>query len=141
MATLLHHVKPRMQKSIAEPEARMEKRMVTMMDQKVQVIHKCLDAFELRVLERPAHTTDLSSFRTELTSLWEDLDAIIVPSTDKPESAPNVLADDTVLGALYSKGIAQPEPTHARGKRHHSSHYLDTTEEARAKKREHQQTE
>ena len=51
MATLLHHIQPWMQKSIAESEARMEHRIEGMMDQKVQAINKRLDAFELRVLE------------------------------------------------------------------------------------------
>uniref|UniRef100_M1DL50 Integrase core domain containing protein n=1 Tax=Solanum tuberosum TaxID=4113 RepID=M1DL50_SOLTU len=141
MATLLHHVKPWMQKSIAESEARMERRMVTMMDQKVQAVHKCLDAFELRVLEQPSLATDLSSFRTELDSLRADVDAIISTPTDEPESAPTPLADDTVLDALFSDDIAQPEPTRARGKRHRSSHVSDTTEDARARKRERQQNE
>uniref|UniRef100_M1DU59 Uncharacterized protein n=1 Tax=Solanum tuberosum TaxID=4113 RepID=M1DU59_SOLTU len=35
--------------------------------------------------------------------------------------------------------IAQPEPTRALGKRHHSSHVSDTTEDARARKQERQQ--
>uniref|UniRef100_M1DYB0 Integrase core domain containing protein n=1 Tax=Solanum tuberosum TaxID=4113 RepID=M1DYB0_SOLTU len=55
MATLLHHMKPWIQKSIVESEARME----TMMGQKVPIVHKRMDAFELGVLERPALTTDL----------------------------------------------------------------------------------
>uniref|UniRef100_M1DJD9 Integrase core domain containing protein n=1 Tax=Solanum tuberosum TaxID=4113 RepID=M1DJD9_SOLTU len=115
--------------------------METMMDQKVQVIHKCLDAFELRVLERPAPATDLSSFRTELDSLRADIDAIIATPTDEPESAPTALADDTVLDVIFSDDIAQPEPTRARGKWHRSSHISDTTEDARARKRERQQNE
>ncbi|KAK4713502.1 hypothetical protein R3W88_019409 [Solanum pinnatisectum] len=94
MATLLHHVKPWMQKSIAEFKARMEWRMETMMDQKVQAVHKLLDSFELRVLERPTPATDLSSFQTELKSLRADLDAIIATPIDEPESAPTALADD-----------------------------------------------
>uniref|UniRef100_M1D9P3 Integrase core domain containing protein n=1 Tax=Solanum tuberosum TaxID=4113 RepID=M1D9P3_SOLTU len=65
MATLLHHVRPWMQKSIVESESRMERRMESMMDQKVQAINKRLDAFELRVVERPAPTTDLSSFQSD----------------------------------------------------------------------------
>uniref|UniRef100_M1DFF5 Integrase core domain containing protein n=1 Tax=Solanum tuberosum TaxID=4113 RepID=M1DFF5_SOLTU len=126
-----------MQKSIAESEARME----SMMDQKVQAIHKRLDVFKLRVLEQPAPVTDMSSFLTELDSLRADLDAIIVPPTDEPESVHNVLVDDTVLGALFSDDIAQPKPTCSREKRHHSSHISDTTEDARARKRERQQNE
>ncbi|KAG5631012.1 hypothetical protein H5410_002729 [Solanum commersonii] len=51
MATLLHHIQSWMQKLIAESEARMERRMEGMMDQKVQAVNKRLDAFKLRVLE------------------------------------------------------------------------------------------
>uniref|UniRef100_M1D9C2 Integrase core domain containing protein n=1 Tax=Solanum tuberosum TaxID=4113 RepID=M1D9C2_SOLTU len=61
MATLLHHFQPWMQKSIAESEARMERRMEGMMDRKVQAVNKRLDAFELRILERSAPTIDLSA--------------------------------------------------------------------------------
>ena len=61
MATLLHHIQLWMQKSIAESEARMERRMEDMMDRKVQAVNKRLDAFELRVLERLAPAIDLSS--------------------------------------------------------------------------------
>uniref|UniRef100_M1DKX4 Integrase core domain containing protein n=1 Tax=Solanum tuberosum TaxID=4113 RepID=M1DKX4_SOLTU len=75
MATLLHHVKPWMQRSIAKSEIRMKRKIETMMDQKVQAVHKRLDAFELRVLERPAPATNLSSFRTELDNLLADLES------------------------------------------------------------------
>ncbi|KAG5632237.1 hypothetical protein H5410_003954 [Solanum commersonii] len=63
MATLLHHIQPWMQKSIAEFEARMEQTIEGMMDRKVQAVNKHLDVFELRVLERPVLAIDLSSFR------------------------------------------------------------------------------
>uniref|UniRef100_M1E083 Integrase core domain containing protein n=1 Tax=Solanum tuberosum TaxID=4113 RepID=M1E083_SOLTU len=95
MATLLHHVKPWMQKSITESEVRMERRMETMMDQKVQDVHKRLDAFELRVFTRPVPVTDLSSIQTELDSLRADLDATIAPPTDELECSLIALADDT----------------------------------------------
>ncbi|KAG5580200.1 hypothetical protein H5410_050827 [Solanum commersonii] len=44
MATLLHHIQPWMQKSIAESEARVERRMEDMMDWKVQAVNNRLDA-------------------------------------------------------------------------------------------------
>uniref|UniRef100_M1DCD1 Integrase core domain containing protein n=1 Tax=Solanum tuberosum TaxID=4113 RepID=M1DCD1_SOLTU len=141
MVTLLHHVKPWMQRSIAESEVRMGQRMETMTEHKVQGIHKRLDAFELRVLERPSPATDLSSFQAELDSLWSDLDAIIAPPTDELESAPIALSDDTMLDALFSDNLAQPEPTRTYGKRHRSNHISDTTEDVRARKWERQQNE
>uniref|UniRef100_M1DVK8 Integrase core domain containing protein n=1 Tax=Solanum tuberosum TaxID=4113 RepID=M1DVK8_SOLTU len=85
MSTLFHHVKPWMQKSIAESEARMEKRMATMVDQK----------------------TELDSFRA-------DIDSIFATPTNEPEFAPTALSDDTVLDALFKEDTnAQPEPTRA----------------------------
>ncbi|KAK4707243.1 hypothetical protein R3W88_033215 [Solanum pinnatisectum] len=101
--------------------------METMMDQKVQAVQKRLDACELRVL---TPVKDLSSIWTDLDSLRADLDAIIAPPTDEPEFSPIALVDDTVIDALFSDDIAQPEPTRARGKRHCSSHVSDTTEDA-----------
>uniref|UniRef100_M1DE30 Integrase core domain containing protein n=1 Tax=Solanum tuberosum TaxID=4113 RepID=M1DE30_SOLTU len=102
MATLLHQIKPWMRNLIVESEVRVEKRMEAKTDQKVQAVHKRLDAFELRVLERPAPTTDMSSFRTELSSLRADVDAILATPAVKPQAALSALGDDTVLGALFS---------------------------------------
>uniref|UniRef100_M1DM43 Integrase core domain containing protein n=1 Tax=Solanum tuberosum TaxID=4113 RepID=M1DM43_SOLTU len=84
MATLLHHIKPGMRKLIDESEERVEKRMEAKTDQQVQAVHKRLDAFELRVLERPAPTTDMSFFRTELASLRADVDTILATPAVEP---------------------------------------------------------
>ncbi|KAK4724142.1 hypothetical protein R3W88_026921 [Solanum pinnatisectum] len=111
--------------------------MECMMDLKVQAFNKRMDVFKLRFLERPAPTTDISSFRTELDHFRANLDAILVPSIDTPEFAPTTPADDTVLDALYSEDIPQSESTCVQGKRHHSSHTSNATEDAKAKKREH----
>uniref|UniRef100_M1DQ92 Integrase core domain containing protein n=1 Tax=Solanum tuberosum TaxID=4113 RepID=M1DQ92_SOLTU len=90
--------------------------METKRDQKVQEVHKCPDAFELRVLERPTPTTDMSSFRTELASLWADVDAILAILAVEPQGAPSALGDDTILGALFNRDDVeeQPEPARAR---------------------------
>ncbi|KAK4717985.1 hypothetical protein R3W88_016323 [Solanum pinnatisectum] len=108
--------------------------MEHMMDLKVQAVNKHLYAFKLRVVERPAHISGISSFRTELDRLWADLDVILAPPTDVPESKLTAFADDTVLDALFSEDIAQPKPTRAREKRPRSSHKSDITEDTRAKK-------
>ena len=55
MATLLHHIQPWMQKSITESEARMERKM----QRNIAEVHQRLDAFELRVLARPAPPVDV----------------------------------------------------------------------------------
>uniref|UniRef100_M1DY73 Integrase core domain containing protein n=1 Tax=Solanum tuberosum TaxID=4113 RepID=M1DY73_SOLTU len=107
MATLLHHIKPWIQKSIAESEARMERRMQGMMDRK-----------------------------TELASLRTNFDAILTAPTVEPQAAPTAQVDNTVLDALFS-GTAEEglEPTHAKGKKHHSSR----TKEEKAHKRQRRQ--
>uniref|UniRef100_M1DAM2 Integrase core domain containing protein n=1 Tax=Solanum tuberosum TaxID=4113 RepID=M1DAM2_SOLTU len=133
IATLLHHIQPWMQKSITESEARMERRMEGMMDQKVQTVNKRLDAFELCILERSAPAIDLSALQAELASLRTDVDAILAAPSVEPQVTPTALADDTVLDALFSRtaeeGLA---PTHAKGKRHRSH----STEEEKAQKRQ-----
>ena len=57
MDTLLHHIQSWMQKSITESEARMERKM----QRKIVEVHQRLDAFELRVLARPAPPVDVST--------------------------------------------------------------------------------
>uniref|UniRef100_M1DUE3 Integrase core domain containing protein n=1 Tax=Solanum tuberosum TaxID=4113 RepID=M1DUE3_SOLTU len=123
---------PWMRKLIVESEEIVEKRMEAQMD------HKRLDAFDLRVLERPAPTIVMSSFRTDLASLRVDVDAILATPVVEPQAAPSALGDDIVLGALFSRDDAeeQPELAHARGKRHISSHKIELTEEEKASKRQ-----
>uniref|UniRef100_M1DUI3 Integrase core domain containing protein n=1 Tax=Solanum tuberosum TaxID=4113 RepID=M1DUI3_SOLTU len=132
MATLLHHIQPWMQNSIAESEARMERRMEGMMDRKVKAVNKRLDAFELRVLERSAPGIDLSALEADLASLRTDIDALLVAPSVETQAAPSALADDTMLEALFS-GTADegPAPTHAKGKQHRPHR----TEEEKAHKK------
>uniref|UniRef100_M1D9I1 Integrase core domain containing protein n=1 Tax=Solanum tuberosum TaxID=4113 RepID=M1D9I1_SOLTU len=99
-----------MRKLIAESEERVETRMMAKMNQKVQAVHKRFDAFELNVLERPAPTTDISSFRTELASLRADVDAILATPA----------ASCTLC-------------------RHRSSHKTELTEKEKASKRQRRQ--
>ena len=67
MATLLHHIKPWMQRSITEAEERLEWRMVQHTERKIAEVHQHLDAFELRVLDRPAPQVDVSTLRLRLS--------------------------------------------------------------------------
>ena len=60
MATLLHHIQPWMQRSIAEAEERLERRMVQHPEGKIVEVHQRLDAFELWVLAWPAPQVDPS---------------------------------------------------------------------------------
>uniref|UniRef100_M1DUJ2 Singapore isolate B (sub-type 7) whole genome shotgun sequence assembly, scaffold_7 n=1 Tax=Solanum tuberosum TaxID=4113 RepID=M1DUJ2_SOLTU len=92
MVTLLHHIQPWMQRSIAESEARMERTMEGMMDRKA-----------------------------ELASVRTDVDDILAAPSVEAQVALTALADDTVLDVLFSgtaeEGLA---PAHAKGKRHRS---------------------
>ena len=53
MATLLHHIQPWMQRSIAEAEERLEWRMVQHTERKITEVHQRLDTFDLRILAHP----------------------------------------------------------------------------------------
>ncbi|KAG5576597.1 hypothetical protein H5410_056731 [Solanum commersonii] len=87
MATLLHHIQPWMQKSIADSKARMEQRMEGMMDRKVQA---------------------------ELTSLLTNVDSILAAPTVESQAAPTALADDTVLDALFNRTTEEGLSLHMR---------------------------
>ena len=76
MATLLHHIEPWMQKSIAEADERLERRMIHHTERKIAEVHQRLDAFELRVLARPAPPVDVSTLQDAVDSLSADIDMI-----------------------------------------------------------------
>ncbi|KAG5586154.1 hypothetical protein H5410_046588 [Solanum commersonii] len=85
MATLLHHIQPWMQKSIAKSEARVERLIEGMMDRKLQAVNNRLDAFELRVLERPAPAIDLSTLQADIASLRSDVETILDAPSVEPQ--------------------------------------------------------
>ena len=119
MATLLHHIQPWMKRSIAEAEKRLERRMVQHTERKIAEVHQRLDAFELRVLARPASQVDVSTLQAAVKSLRIDLDMILetrVPESEAPSAEP---AEDTVLSALFATSeIPPPRPReHAKRRR------------------------
>ena len=102
MATLLHHIQPLMQKSITEFEERLERKMVQCTERKIAKVHQCFDAFELRVLARPAPPVDVSTLLAAVDSLRVDIDTILearVPESEAPSVEPT---EDTVLAALFA---------------------------------------
>uniref|UniRef100_M1DFF3 Integrase core domain containing protein n=1 Tax=Solanum tuberosum TaxID=4113 RepID=M1DFF3_SOLTU len=139
MATLLQHVRPWMQRAIAEFEARVEQRMENMMDQKVQVIHQRLDSFELRVIERSALTVDVTTLQNEIESLRVNVTIFLAPPETELESAPMAPVEDMVLSALFRDGMPSPYSSRISGKRPRSGRTSDDTKAERAMKREHQQ--
>ena len=60
MATLFHHIKPWIQKSIVVDEDWIEKKVAQQTERRIQEIHQHLDAFELRVLACPTPTMVLT---------------------------------------------------------------------------------
>ena len=77
MDTLLHHIQPWMQKSITESEESLERKMVQYTERKIAEVHQCLDAFELRVLARPALSVDVSTLQAAVDSLRAEDDTIL----------------------------------------------------------------
>ena len=77
MATLLHHIQSWMQKSITESEEHLERKMVQCTERKIAKVHQCFDAFELRVLARPAPPVDVSTLQAAIDSLRADIGTIL----------------------------------------------------------------
>ncbi|WMV46721.1 hypothetical protein MTR67_040106 [Solanum verrucosum] len=107
-------MRPWMQRSIEESKAPMER----MMDAKIQAVHKRLDAFKLRVLERHAPTIDVTTFRMELARLRSDVDALLSPAETVSKTAPEV---EVVMTSLFGDTMPPLDPSCATGKRHRSS--------------------
>ena len=129
MATLLHHIQPWMQKSITESEARMERKM----QRKIAEVHQRLDAFELRVLARPAPPVDVSTLQAAVDSLRADIDTILEARVPEPVEP----VEDTVLAALFSKSeLPPPSPRESANRRRGRSE-----DEARARKKERREME
>lgn len=107
MATLLHHMQSWMQKSIVKTKNQIEKRVTQYIEQKIQAVHQCLDAFELRVLSRTTSTIDLSTLQFAVASLRSNVDVIFDTRKTDPESTPIKLAEDTVFDTLL-KPLVEP---------------------------------
>ena len=129
MATLLHHIQPWMQKSITESEARMERKM----QRKIAEVHQCLDAFELRVLARPAPPVDVATLQAAVDSLRADIDTILEARVPEPVEP----VEDTVLAALFATSeIPPPSPRESAKRRRGRSE-----DEARPRKKERREME
>uniref|UniRef100_M1DH81 Integrase core domain containing protein n=1 Tax=Solanum tuberosum TaxID=4113 RepID=M1DH81_SOLTU len=91
---------------IDQSEARMEK----LMDQNTQAVHKRMDVFELRVLERSTKTIDLATFQTELASIHADVDALLAPPESAPEASPTDVSTtecaETVHGSATDSALS-----------------------------------
>ena len=110
MSTLLHHIQPWMQKSITESEARLKRKMQQFTERKIAEVNQRLDAFEFRLLARPAPPVDVSTLQAAVESLRADIDMTLearVPDSEAPSIEP---AEDTVLAALFTTSEIPPPP-------------------------------
>ena len=91
--------------------------MVKLTERKIAEVHQLLDAFELRVLARPAPSVDVSTLQAAVDSLRADIDTILesrVPESEAPSIQP---AEDTVLAALFANSEIPPPPPREHSKR------------------------
>ena len=68
------------------------------MQRKIAEVNQRLDAFELRVLARPAPPVDVSTLQAAVDSLRADIDTIIEARVSEPVEP----VEDTVLAALFA---------------------------------------
>ncbi|XP_069142887.1 uncharacterized protein [Solanum lycopersicum] len=129
MATLLHHIQPWMQKATTESEARIERKM----QRKSTEVHQRLDAFELRVLARPAPMVDVSTLQAAVDSLRADTDTILEVRVPEPVEP----VEDTVLAALFATSELPPPSPRESAKRRRGR----SEDEARARKKERREME
>ena len=106
-----------MQKSITESEECLERKMAQFTERKIAEVNQCLDAFELRVLARPAPPVDVSTLQAAVGTLRADIDMILearVPESETPSVKP---AKDTVMAALFTALKIPPPPPREHAKR------------------------
>lgn len=99
----------------------------------IYAVHKCLDAFELRVLARPTPIDELTYINIELSNMRFDIDTMLEMRGAEPKSAPTKLEEDSVLDFLFN---ANAEPQHEQRvciKRNKYIHTNEASDEARAK--------
>ena len=133
MATLLHHIQPWMQKSIAESEAHMERKMQQFTERKIAEVNQHLDAFELRVLSRPAPPVDVSTLQAAVANLRADIDTILAARVSESVEP----AEDTVLAALFPTPDIPPSSPRESAKRRRGR----SEDEVRARKKERREME
>ena len=99
-----------MQRSITEAEERLEWRMVQHTERKIDKVHQCLDAFELRVLARPVPRVDVSTLQAAVDSLRADINTILEARVPESEASSAEPAEDTVMATLFATSEIPPPP-------------------------------
>ena len=84
--------------------------MVQFTERNIAEVHQRLDAFELRVLARPAPQVDVSILQAAIDSLRAYIDMILEarePESKTPSADP---AEDTMMTTLFSTSEIPPPP-------------------------------
>ena len=77
---------------------------------KIAEVNQRLDAFELRVLARPALPVDVSTLQAAVDSLRADNDTILESRVSESEAHFVEPTEDRVLAALFSTSEIPPPP-------------------------------
>ena len=106
-----------MQRSITEAEEGLERKIVQYTERNIDEVHQRLDAFELRVLARPAPPVDVSTLQAAVNIRRADIDTILEARVPEPEAPSVEPAEDTVLAALFATLEIPPPPPREHAKR------------------------
>lgn len=120
-----------MQNFIVEYKDRIRKKINQQTEQQILAVYQRLDAFELRVLTRPALTIYLTTLQADVASLRADVDIILDVRVLESKATPAETTEDTVLATLFTSSNASQHPPHEHSKRHLSRE----SEKVRAKKK------
>ncbi|TMX04112.1 hypothetical protein EJD97_011552, partial [Solanum chilense] len=104
-------------RSITESEERLERKMVQFTERKIAEVNQRLDAFELRVVARPAPPMDVSTLQATVYILRADIDTILEARVSDSEALSVEPAEDTVLAALFATSEIPPPPPRESDKR------------------------
>ena len=117
-----------MQKSITESEERLERKMVQLTERKIDEVNQRLNAFELRVLARPAPPVDVSTLQAAVDSLRADIDTILEDRVSECMAPSVEPAEDTLLATLFATSNIPPPPPreHAKRRRGRAEHEART---------------
>ena len=100
-----------MQRSIAEADGRLERKMIQHTERKIPKVHQRLDAFELRVLAPLAPQMDVSILQVAVESLQVDIDMILEARVLESEAlSAEPAAEDTLMAALLATFEIPPPP-------------------------------
>ena len=91
--------------------------MVQYTERKIAEVNQRLDAFELRVLARPAPPVDVLTLQAAVDSLRADINMILEARVLEPETPSVEPAEDTVLATLFATSEVPPPPPRESAKR------------------------